>query len=239
MASGTFFIACEINPFQDVADHERVTNIFFVNTACGQGCMYCIRCSDKVGEDKRCPGCGGEHDYTKVCDVSVAMRNYNGLCGSNNPKTVYNEDKEALDFDGMTITNVEGGRSLGENGIDYFKGSATIIDRKDGASTQTIVRSGNIKGTQFRLHNHNENEPAIQYTTKKDAIVAAMANALAFLDHGRYAERFLVGGRTTGVYEGRIPEIVPRTNDVWDRPVEGMTYDSEDSSSDGGESMSD
>ena len=239
MASGTFCIACEINPFQDVADHERVTNIFFVNTACGRGCMYCIRCCDEVGENKRCPGCGGEHDRAKLCDVSVAMRNYNGLCGHNNPNTVYNEDKEALDFDGMTIENVEGVQSLDENGNVYFKGSATILDSKGGTSTETIVRSGNIKGTQFRLHNHNENEPAIQYTTKKDAKVAAMANALACLDRGRYAERFLVGGRTTGVYEGRIPKIVQRTSDVWDRPVGGMTYDSEDSSSDGGESMSD
>ena len=198
--------------------------------------MYCIRCSDKVGEEKRRPGCRGVHDNTKLCDVSVAMRNYNSLCGSNNPKTVYNEDKEALDFDGIMIANIKAGHSQGENKVEYFKGSATIIDSKDGACTQTVVRSGNIKGTQFRVHNGNEKEPAIQYTTKKDAIVAAMANALAFLDHGRYAERFLVGGRTTGVCEGRIPEIVPRTNDVWER---SMSDSGGDSSSNGGESMSD
>ena len=236
MASGTFCIACGRNPFQDVANYERATNIFFVNTTCGRGCMYCIRCSEQGGEEKRCPGCDGVFDITKLCDVSVAMRNYNGLCGSDNPKTVYNEDKESFDFDGITIEDVEAGRSRGENQVEYFKGSVAIVDSKDGACTRTVVRSGNIKGTHFRVHNGNDLEPAILYTTKKEAMVAAVANALAFLDYGKYAERFLVGGRTTGVYEGRIPVIVPRESDIWDR---SMSDSGGDSSSDGGESMSD
>ena len=108
--------------------------------------MYCIRCSEKVGEEKRCLGCQDVFDITKLCDVSVAMRNYNGLCGSNNPKTVYNEDKESLDFDGIRIKDVEAGRSQGENQVEYFKGSVAIIDSKDGAHTHTVVRSEKLKG---------------------------------------------------------------------------------------------
>ena len=166
-------------------------------------CVYCQDCVIKSRNSNICPACkidGNESPH--LVDIGKAMGMYNGYTRNHNPMQDYNEAKQKYDLDGVTMLT-ETTWTDNVNHIQYYMGTVTIVDGKEGKETK--VFSGNIVGTVLRRPVGDENSQIFQYADKKIAGYAAMANALAFVVPGlNTASDHLVRGRPTGEYNGRI-----------------------------------
>ena len=131
------------DPWVEIGTHNEC---MVLNLKCK--CVYCQDCAIESRERKTCPACGSEeneHGPTLI-DIGKAMGMYNGYSRNHNPVQENNEAKQRYNFHGVTMKLTETTRTDVDNvnHIQYYMGTITIVDGKEGKETKLF--SGNFVG---------------------------------------------------------------------------------------------